>query len=125
MDDLKPFYIEYLPMLNTWFKQWGQPQVTFMDLPPIGFIYKNIAAGFLSITDTEVAILDYYVVDKNAYKEDRTLGLKKITEKLIAFAMADHCTKIMAITNNPAIFKYCEHFGLKDLGPSHVFVRGL
>lgn len=114
-----------LERLQRWTKEWNVPSVDPKDLPKIGLISKEIAMGFLTTTNSNFAILDYYITDKNALKNEREAALQSVTKSLIRIAKEDGFDKIIAITDNPAIFKYCNYFGFKDLGRSQVFARRL
>lgn len=52
-------------------------------IPPTGFIVPGIAAGFLMRTDTSACILEPFIANPHANKEDRDRALNSIMGDLI------------------------------------------
>lgn len=64
---------------------WAARKIVMAEdvLPPTGFIVPGIAAGFLIKTDTSCCIIEPFIANPRANKEDRDAALNKIMLDLI------------------------------------------
>lgn len=90
-------------------------------LPSTGYIVDGVACGFLYLTNSAVGLLEGFITNPNADKNDRNKALDSITLKLIELAELNSCkilkceTKIDAIVNRAKDFGFTELIGFKTL----------
>jgi len=85
-------------------------------LPTYGLIVPNIAAGFLIVTDCDLALLEYYVTNPKSDKKERDLALDLITNRLIKYGESIGVNNFKADTQIKAIKDRAEKFGFRNIG---------
>lgn len=102
--------------LGRWYlARWGSvPHKSLF--PPIGFIVEGIAAGFLYLTDSSIAIIDGYISNPETDSKTRSDALNAITEALIGFAKNRGIMRLKCATQSEAIKKRAESHGFKCIG---------
>lgn len=96
--------------INSWYYEWNMPPLKDSEFPKLGFT-NGIAAGFLVQTDSMVCFLDGYISNREALKEDREKAICEITEALLQSAKDLGFKRIIAISTQKAILKYCDMHG--------------
>lgn len=81
---MRPYRTSDLPEIQSWTQARGLQ--TKQKPSMVGAIEPGVAVGFLYITDSNVAIIDYFVSNPAATKEARSLALSAILESLTALA---------------------------------------
>jgi hypothetical protein len=76
------------PSLCEWYRQYGQTPPQFEDLPDYGLIVPSVAAGFLVQTDTPLAMLDFFIGNRQMPKDKRNQALNEIVSGLIGAGSA-------------------------------------
>ncbi len=75
-----------LPDLNAWYAARGEPGWTADMVPPTGYIEPGVAAGFLFITNTTIALMEGMVTNPRADPAARDRALDEIAHLLLAEA---------------------------------------
>lgn len=81
---MRQFTYKDVPSINKWLKKQGHPEVTYWDLPKMGFIVPGVAAGFVRQVEGGYGILDSLVSNPLASKETRHRALDSLFTQLIA-----------------------------------------
>ena len=93
--------------------------------PKNGFIVDDVAAGFVYLTDSTVAILDCYISNPDSPPEARSQALDAITEKLIDVAMRSRCHLIKCESQIEAIKTRALKFGFRSVGAHEMFAKDI
>ena len=89
--------------------------------PAQGLIVPNVAAGFLTLTDSSVALMENFVSNPGAPREERREAIKEIGLRLEIKARDLGFKKLVAITAHNAISDACEELGYQYLGVQMMF----
>lgn len=103
-----------------WYAARGQIAPGADTLPRIGLIEPGVAAGWVYLTDSRLALLENYITNPAASATERNLALDEITGTLIAEAKAAGRTKIYALTTNESIAVRAMQHGMHDAGTFRV-----
>lgn len=82
----REFNISDLSSMNTWLIARNLPQKKIMDLPVYGLIVEGLAVGFLVETDSCFALLDFFVSNPEADRNDRKVALTMIAAEMVEIA---------------------------------------
>lgn len=77
---------EDIDAINTWYHERKAQSFPISSLPPVGLIIPGIAVGFLVQTDAGYGILEPFISNPRASKEDREIGLNSILHELTEYA---------------------------------------
>jgi hypothetical protein len=94
-------------------------------LPKIGFIERDVAAGFLYLTDSAIGIIDFFVTMKHSGIVAKNDALDEIVTRLLRAAKAASCELVKCDTDIYAIKERAIKHGFENIGSFQVFVRGL
>lgn len=102
--------------ISNWYEKWGSPTPPYDSLPTNGLIRKGIAAGFLVTTDSSVGILDFYISNRFADRNERNKTLDEITKRLIALGLRQGLKYFKCDTQIDAIKDRAKKHGFKHIG---------
>lgn len=111
--------------ISSWFHAWGIKPIPEEMLPKLGAIVDSVAVGFLYQTDSDMAVLDSYLSNPKAEKEDKNLALDAITDLLITKAKQLGFTVIKCDTTLETIKYRAKKFGFKENGHYWSYVKGV
>lgn len=83
-----------------------------------GFIADNRVAGWLLLTNSNIALIEGIISDPDSVPSLRRESLDKLIGFMIDFCLASGYTQIIGITRHPRIEGVGKKFGFKPL-PSH------
>ena len=92
-------------------------------LPTIGYIWPGVAAGFLYMTDSSIAIIDNFITGKQAERVAKDKALDEIVLALLAAAKASGSQIVKCDTNIHAIKQRATKHGFDCIGSYQSFVR--
>lgn len=100
-------HTEYYNTLTQWWKAHSWDMIPQKYFPKHGRIAKingkNIAAGFMFLSDSNISVLDFIVADKNATKEERKLAVDAIIKNLKQFSLINGYDVIYCYTKHPSV----------------------
>jgi hypothetical protein len=105
------FEREDLFAINAWYKARGLPGVTLDTLPIIGQIVPNVAAGFLYLTDSSIALIEGVIANPDVIPEVRDIALDMIDLAITEDARRMGATHLIAVCVSPRLLKRSEHLG--------------
>lgn len=111
-------------IINTWRRRRGAPLIPVDLYPPNGFIDDELAAGFLTLTDTSMGIMEHFVSNPDSYAIEREEAIIEIIEKLFEIAHDYRVKWILAATDNPRVESYILKMGGKLL-PGNLYGKEL
>lgn len=94
-------------------------------LPDNGAIVPDVACGFLYLTDSSLAFIDYYVTNPMIAAKKRKQALEVITTNLIMWAKEIGVNHLMANSSVHSIQKMAEDNGFKSCGFVKFFIKEL
>jgi hypothetical protein len=116
---MRPFELSDLAELNSWYRARGDQPISIELLPPTGFIEPGVAAGFLYLTNSSLALIEGFVSNPAASSEARHQALSAITAAILDLAetrsasvvafIADESIKARAVK---AGLKHIQDYGL-------------
>ncbi len=115
--------------IETWLssRHLSPPSMTALAamLPKNGFIVPGVAVGFVYLTDSCIAFLDYFVANPEASKDERNVALDLITQAILVEAKKQGCTVAHCNSRIGAIVHRAKNFGFKEIGQFTSLVRDL
>lgn len=108
-----------------WFRARGMEPPRRGDFPSFGLIEEGIGAGFLMVTDTPLAIIDFFITNPDAARRRRHAAMDAITEGLLrqakhlGFRAVKGDSKFVVIKN---LAKRC---GFQEAGNYSCFIKEL
>jgi hypothetical protein len=116
---------EHFEEITRWFTHWGLMSPKREMLSSNGIIVRDIACGFLYLTDSSMAFLDFYISNPKSKKEDRAKALSMITKNLIAWAKEYGVTNLLANSQIKTIQNLAVENGFQPYGLSLTFMKEL
>jgi hypothetical protein len=92
-----------------WFAAWGWPAIPQESLPKIGAI-NDIAAAWLYQTDSDIALIEWFVTDKDA-KDNREEAKQDIISFLTVAANRMGFKNVLTFIRNPNLIRSFEKNG--------------
>lgn len=108
-----------------WLEMRGLPAPKQNDFPMYGLFVPNTAAGFLVITDSMFALLDFFITNPEQSALKRGRALNGIIDGLITRAKNLGFSHIKCDTQIDTIKRKARSLGFQDLGPYQVFLKGI
>lgn len=113
---MKRFTFNDLPEMNGWYERHGKPPVDFPSLPGFGLIEEGRAAGFLYMTDSTLGLLEGFVTNPEAPREERSAALEKILHALMDEASRLGVKTLVGLCGAETIVKLGLRNGFRHLG---------
>lgn len=118
----------YLPTdweeMAGWYRARGMAPVPADVLPSYGLIELDVAAGFVYLTDSQVAMFDAFVTNPARPSADRGAALDAIIEELLHFAGLQGRTRNLVLTREESMVQRASTRGLRLVEPYTVLVGG-
>lgn len=92
-----------LTELNGWYADRGLPEIPAEALPLTGYIEPGVAAGFLYLTDSSLAMLEGFCSNRKVGRDLRIAALGQIMAALFADATRLHCVHVIGFTKSHLI----------------------
>lgn len=99
-----------------WHESRGMPVPPVDMIPTFGLIEPGVAAGFLMVTDCNLAIVDFYVTNPEATREARDAALDQVTIDLIKYGNSVGITNFKTDSQVSAIKDRAQRLGFSYLG---------
>ena len=116
MDEVRHYVGTDFDQVRGWYEKRG---ISFNDrnvLPGVGFIVDNVAAGFIYMTDSNIAFIEGFIANSDTDEMARDSALDVISECLIAHAIVMGCKYIKCETKIKSIELRAKRFGFKSFG---------
>lgn len=110
------------PMIAAWFNRRGLA-IDPNDLPAIGFIRNEAAAGFLYETGSNVALIENIITNPDANLFERYNGVREVVKKLLEICRFKRY-RIWAITKSRSISRMAVSFGFEGQGWYEILHKG-
>lgn len=101
-------------LLNGWLDGHGKPaNLTENELPAVGLIVDDVAAGFLYVTDSSVAFLENFVSNPKAPKRKVREAVDEIIKRLMIFAHEAGISRLVGLTTRKSMAKRAQAAGFQ------------
>lgn len=120
---IRPITKDDYSEIFSWYRDRGLPRPNAELLPPRGFIYPGVAAGFMIRCDNNIAFLEFFISNPSAMKYRRVAALNRIAKGLIEGARQTGIMAIYALTDNKTIRGLCDEHGFKISAQKDIYVR--
>lgn len=94
-------------------------------IPPTGFIVPGIAAGFLMRTDTSACILEPFIANPHANKQDRDRALNSIMKDLLDEARSLGYDRVFGFSSHERMIERAVSHGFTIVEESTTVVKEL
>ncbi len=109
-----------LAMVNGWAVARGLHPVEADAVPGTGFIVPDVLAGWLMLTDTNAGIIDGFISNPAASKEDRVVAGQHVGAMLVG---AFRGKSLRVYTAHDGIARWCRENGFEAVGSKQVLIR--
>lgn len=114
------FEVDDLDRINAWLDEHGKPgTLTETEIPSVGLIVEDTAAGFLYITDSSVAFLENFVSNPKAQKRQVREAIDEIIKRLMIFAHEAGISRLVGITTKQSMAKRAEAAGFRTVAGAY------
>lgn len=93
-----------------WWDAWGWPRIPESSLPRIGAINES-ACAWMYQTDSDCALIEWYITNPALRKEKRQGILEPIVEQLCKTAKTLGYSNVMSMVRNPHLLKRLDALG--------------
>lgn len=101
-------------MLCSWWKSKDFPCPPEVILPTTGYVCDEIAAGFLYLSNSALAYVEWVVADPNADKQKRSEALDKLFDHVFAEAKKAGAIMLFTSSNIPPYMERVKKLGFMD-----------
>jgi hypothetical protein len=116
MTGLRPYLPEDHAAIAAWCAAHGRAAPPPSSLPEHGYIVAGVAAGFLYLTDSDVALLDGYVTNPAAGLRERSEAIDAITGVLLAAAKDAGARHVGGLCASAGVERRARRLGLERIG---------
>jgi hypothetical protein len=102
---------DHMPLIEEWYSARGRKPPKKGMLSSMGFIADNRVAGWLYLTDSNIAIVEGIIADPNTVPSLRRTSLRKLCGFLVDTALMLGYTEIVGMTEHPMIEDICKELG--------------
>lgn len=114
-----------LDALNGWYTARKMPIPVISLLPETGLIVPGVAAAFLLLTDSSLALLHECVTNPSALSRDRHEALSAIYAELCTIAASKGYVHLMTWTADSGIVRRMAESGFSEWSGQRVFFKEL
>lgn len=118
MKNLRKIGSKDFPLIVSWYKKHKQRVPDPRALSNTGFIADERVAGWIFLTNSNIALIEGIISDPDSIPSLRRESLNKLIGFMIDFCIASGYTQIIGITKHPRIEFIGKKYGFKTL-PSH------
>lgn len=118
LDSLKRTEIFDFNDIVSWYVARRLPAPEHWHFSTLGWIVPGVAAGFLYVTNSGIALVDGFITNPEASSSDRIKALKAVSNALLATAYADkdNIKKIVCHTSNQTTKALASELGFEITG---------
>ena len=110
------------PLIVHWYRKRSLTPPDPRALSDIGFIADGRVAGWLYLTNSNIALIEGIVSDPDSTSSLRRESLNKLVGCLIDFAVHLGYTQIMGVTKHPGIEALGKRYGFKSLPHTVIYL---
>lgn len=111
---LRKYRKEDYKMICSWYEKRGSRAPSESTLSDLGWIADDRVAGWLYITNSNMAMIEGIVSDPDTVPSLRRESLEKLCAFMVDVSMSLGYTHIFGITRHPSIDRICQKLGFKS-----------
>jgi len=108
---LEHYSRKFEPQLRYWLRVRGFDPELVRDVPQLGYVVDNVAAGFIANAEFMFGIMDSFITNPETEPLARHEALTLIIERLIADAKGLGLKRLLAFSTDDGILKRQQHHG--------------
>lgn len=109
-------------MISEWYEKHGQVAPKQEQLSDMGFIVDNRVAGWVYLTNSNLALIECVISNPDTIPSLRKESLRKLAGLLVDTAVSLGCTEVIAITKHESIAELAQFLGFRPLPDHTVYV---
>lgn len=117
------FKPEDLDEINEWYKSRGLPKFLRSMAPKTGFIVHGVAAVFVYMTDSSIAIIEGLVSNPEVEKSERRAVIRNLVNYAYDYAIGQK-ELVVAIIKNGWVKDLAKTTGYRSIGTHELFIKG-
>lgn len=121
--EIQEFKPEDLDEINEWYEKRELPKFVKALCPKLGFIIHGVAAVFVYLTDSEIAIIEGLVSNPEFEKGARRDCIRRLVDHAYLEAKKQR-SLVVVIIKNGWVQELAKNTGYKSLGKHEVLIRG-
>lgn len=102
-------------MICTWYIDRDMTPPPPEALSDVGYIVEERVAGWLYLTNSNIAMIEGIISDPASVPSFRRLATKRLIGTLVDLSISLGYTNILGITSHPSMIETIEPFGFKEL----------
>jgi hypothetical protein len=102
--------------LDRWYHERNMPPMSNEFIPAVGFIVKDGAAGFLYMSECDMAYIEGFITPCNISFREREDALNLVTQALVNEAENLGIRKLMVVTEHQGVYNRMIKFNFSDMG---------
>jgi hypothetical protein len=121
-----PFFAEkHYEDVTTWWKRYDWPVIPLKTLPPAGFIVEGVCATWLYELDSNIAMLEWTVANKEVNFLYRSQALNCLIDHVLKYAKDKGYEHVFTTANHPGLIERLQGRGfmVTDKGVTHLMAR--
>lgn len=111
------------PIIVHWYRKRKLTPPDPRALSDVGFIADNRVAGWLFITNSNIAMIEGIISDPESTPSLRKESLNKLIGFLIDFALSLGYTQIIGVTKHPNVQELGKRYGFKTLPHTVIYLN--
>lgn len=108
------FKRHHYKVIKSWYEARGKQAPKEEDLSTLGFVADNRVAGWVYLTNSNVALIEGIIASPLTVPSLRRQSLRKLCSTLVDTAMSLGYTTIIVNTNHPSIEHIATDLGFKE-----------
>lgn len=113
----------HIEEVNEWRKKRGSASIDGSSFPENGLIIPGVAAVFIYLTDSDIAMIEGLISNPSAGIMERGRGIKRLVSAAHATASKLR-SKVVVIIENDGVSKLALGLGYKSIGKCELFMGG-
>jgi hypothetical protein len=109
--------------VNSWYKKRGLPEVESAILPKNGFICHGVAAIFVYLTDSNIAMVEGLISNPDVSPLQRGRAVRSLVDAAYAFSLTLR-KKVLVILNTDSVNRLALSLGYKSIGTYELLIKG-
>jgi hypothetical protein len=121
-----PFNAEkHYEAVETWWKRHDWPVIPIKTLPPTGFIIEEVCATWLYELDSNIAMLEWTVANKEINFLKRSQALNTLIDHVLKYAKNQGYEHVFTTANHPGFIGRLKERGfmVTDTSVTHLMAR--
>lgn len=114
INNIKRITTDHYPLIRSWYEARNKPCPSVETLSNTGYMADGRVAGWLYLTNSNVAMVDGIISDPNTVPSLRRESLQKLSGFLVDMALMLGYTNIFGMTKHPSLDQMGKKLGFRS-----------